>query len=86
MDLNPGGVISWILVGLIAGWIAGNLTRGQGFGCLANIVVGILGAFIGGFIFELAGVEGTVGLIGSVAVATIGAIILIAVARLVGSR
>lgn len=85
MELNPGGVISWILVGLIAGWIAGTLTRGQGFGCLANVVIGILGAVIGGLLFGLVGADGTAGFFGSVAVATIGAIILIAVARL-GSR
>lgn len=85
MDLNPGGIIAWILVGLIAGWIAGNLTRGRGFGCLANVVIGILGALVGGLLFSLAGAEGTAGFISSVAVATIGAIILIAVARL-GSR
>lgn len=44
------GILSWIIVGLIAGWLAGELMRGSGFGLLGNIIVGILGALLGGFL------------------------------------
>lgn len=82
MDLNPGGLISWIFVGLFAGWLAGVLVRGSGFGCLGNIVLGVIGAFIGGLLFAAMGISGTAGFLGSVAVATLGAVILLAIANL----
>jgi uncharacterized membrane protein YeaQ/YmgE (transglycosylase-associated protein family) len=82
MDLDPGGVFAWIAVGLIAGWIAGMITRREGSGCLLNIVIGIIGAFLGGIILELFDFEGTVHFLGSVAVATFGAVILLAIANL----
>ncbi len=82
MDLDPGGLFSWLVVGLIAGWIAGIVTRGGGFGCVTNIVIGILGAFIGGIILELLNVDGTAGFLESLAIATLGAVILLAVANL----
>ena len=82
MDLNPGGLFSWMLVGLQAGWIAGSLIRGAGFGCLGNIVIGVIGAFLGGLIFTAIGITGTAGFMGSLAVATLGAVILLAIANL----
>lgn len=82
MDLNPGGIIAWIFVGLLAGWIAGSLIRGAGFGCLGNIGIGIVGAFLGGLIFSAIGYEGSAGFLGSVAVATLGAVTLLAIANL----
>ena len=82
MDLDPGGLLSWLLVGLLAGWIAGSLVRGAGFGCLGNTVIGVVGAFLGGLIFTSIGITGTAGFLGSVAVATLGAVILIAIANL----
>ena len=82
MDLDPGGVISWLIVGLIAGWIAGNLTRGQGFGCIGNVVIGVIGAIIGGVILEVFNVDGTAGFVESLAIATLGAVILLAIANL----
>jgi uncharacterized membrane protein YeaQ/YmgE (transglycosylase-associated protein family) len=84
IDLHPGGIIAWIVVGLLAGWLAGLLTRSRGFGCFGNIVVGLLGAAIGGFLFSLLGVEDRTGFWGSVAVATLGAIVLLALARIAG--
>jgi uncharacterized membrane protein YeaQ/YmgE (transglycosylase-associated protein family) len=84
IDLHPGGIIAWIVVGLLAGWLAGLLTRSRGFGCFGNIVVGLLGAAIGGFLFSLLGVEDRTGFWGSVAVATLGAIVLLALARAAG--
>jgi len=75
--LAPGGVIAWILVGLIAGALAGRVMSSRGYGCLADIVVGIAGAFIGGFIVSLFTTK-TFGFIGSIVVAFIGASLLIA--------
>jgi uncharacterized membrane protein YeaQ/YmgE (transglycosylase-associated protein family) len=81
-DLTVGGVIWWIVVGLIAGALAGFVMRGGGYGIVGDIIVGIIGAFIGGWIFSLFGI-GTGGLIGSIIVAFIGACILIAILRLI---
>lgn len=44
------GLLSWIVVGAIAGWLAGNLVKGQGFGCLGNVIVGVIGGLVGGFL------------------------------------
>lgn len=82
MDLDPGGLFSWLLVGLLAGWIAGIVTRGGGFGCITNVIIGVLGAFIGGIILELLNVDGTAGFLESLAIATLGAVILLAIANL----
>lgn len=82
MDLDPGGLFSWLLVGLLAGWIAGIVTRGGGFGCITNVIIGVLGAFIGGIILELLNVGGTAGFVESLAIATLGAVILLAIANL----
>ena len=72
-----------ILVGLIAGWLAGMIVKGGGYGLVGDIVVGILGALLGGFLFgSLGGAVGG-GLLGSIVVATLGAIILIAIRRLI---
>ena len=50
-----GGLISFLVVGLLAGWIAGRLTQGSGFGLLGNLIVGVIGAFVGGLLFWLLG-------------------------------
>ena len=81
-DLHPGGFFAWILVGLLAGWIAGQLTRGHDFGCLGNLGIGLLGAVVGGLVFSAIGAHGAVNFVGSVAVATLGAVMLLAVANL----
>ena len=73
----------FILVGLVAGWLAGMLVKGGGFGVIGDIVVGVLGALIGGFLFGVLGFSGGGGLLGSVVVATVGAVVLIVVLRLV---
>ena len=75
-------VIWWIVVGLIAGALAGLVMRGAGYGIVGDIIIGIIGAIIGGWIFSQFGV-GTGGLIGSIIVAFIGACILIAILRLI---
>ena len=70
----------FILVGLIAGWLAGKLTRGSGYGVFGDIVIGILGAFIGRFLFKLLGMSAS-GTIGSIVAATAGAAVLVLVVR-----
>jgi uncharacterized membrane protein YeaQ/YmgE (transglycosylase-associated protein family) len=77
----PQSVIAWLLIGLIAGWLAGKVSRGRGFGCLADILIGLIGALLGGWIFTKLGILGG-GFIYSIAAATIGAIVLVAIARL----
>jgi len=77
----PQSVIAWIIIGLIAGWLAGTVSRGRGFGCLADIVLGMVGAVMGGWIFTKLGILGG-GLIYSIAAATLGAIILVVIAKL----
>jgi uncharacterized membrane protein YeaQ/YmgE (transglycosylase-associated protein family) len=87
MALNPGGIIGWIVVGLIAGWLAGQFMRGGGYGLIGDLILGIIGAFIGGLIFSLILPGTSAGLIGSIVVAFIGAVIVIAIARAVtGNR
>ena len=70
----------FILIGLVAGWLAGKLIKGSGFGVLGDIIVGVLGALLGGFLFGSA-LGG--GLLGSILVATAGAVILLLLARVV---
>ena len=73
----------FILIGLAAGWLAGQVMKGGGFGVLGDIVVGVIGALLGGFLFRTFGVSAGGGLLGSLIVATIGAIVLLFVLRLV---
>src|ERR1700732_2404685 len=79
-------LISWILIGLIAGWLAGKIARGAGFGCITDIILGLVGSLLGGWIFVKLGIFGG-GFLYSLAAATLGAVILVAIAHLFsGSR
>jgi uncharacterized membrane protein YeaQ/YmgE (transglycosylase-associated protein family) len=75
----PQSVIAWVIIGLIAGWLAGTVSRGHGFGCIANILLGMVGAIIGGWVFTKLGIFGG-GILYSIAAATLGAVILVAIA------
>lgn len=75
-------VILWLIIGALAGWIAGNLMRGGGFGLLGNIGVGVVGAVIGGWIFRAWGVAPG-GFVGSLVTAVIGACVLLFLVSLV---
>jgi uncharacterized membrane protein YeaQ/YmgE (transglycosylase-associated protein family) len=75
----------YVLIGLCAGWLAGQVVKGGGFGIVGDIVVGVVGAVLGGYLFSLFGVSTGGGLIGSLIVATIGAIVLLFGIRLVKS-
>ena len=83
------GLLSWLIVGLIAGWLAGQVMRGGGYGLVGDIVVGVVGALIGGFLgSSLFGIANAVNGINltSILVAFIGALILIAVLRMVSGN
>jgi len=81
----PGGIIAWLVVGLISGWLAGLFMRGGGYGMIGDIVVGLIGAFIGGLVCSFF-VQGMTGFWGTVVVSFIGACILIALVRAVAPR
>jgi uncharacterized membrane protein YeaQ/YmgE (transglycosylase-associated protein family) len=83
--LSPGGVIAWLVVGLIAGWLAGLMMKGSGYGILGDIVVGLIGSFVGGLIVSFF-VEGAAGFGGSILVAFIGACVLIFLVRAISGR
>jgi uncharacterized membrane protein YeaQ/YmgE (transglycosylase-associated protein family) len=76
-------IVWFILVGLIAGWLAGQLMKGGGFGVIGDIVVGIIGALVGGLLFSSLGISAGGGLLGAIIVATIGAVVLIFLLRLI---
>jgi uncharacterized membrane protein YeaQ/YmgE (transglycosylase-associated protein family) len=83
------GILAWIIIGLIAGWLTGKLMKGSGFGPVMDMVVGLVGALIGGFISSHLGLGGVGdhGLIMSIVIAVIGAVILTLLLRLVtGNR
>ena len=71
-----------IVVGIIAGWLAGVVMKGSGYGVIWDLILGIAGAVIGGWLFGYAGASAGGGMIGSIVVATIGAIVLIFISRL----
>ena len=70
------GILAALIIGAIAGWLAGVIKKGKGFGLVGNLLIGILGAMLGGFLFGLIGLTST-GMIGSLVVSTIGAILLL---------
>jgi uncharacterized membrane protein YeaQ/YmgE (transglycosylase-associated protein family) len=70
-------LIWWIIVGLIAGWLAGKIMKGSGYGTLADILLGMVGAIVGGWILRILGFYSSGGLISSILVATLGAVLLI---------
>jgi uncharacterized membrane protein YeaQ/YmgE (transglycosylase-associated protein family) len=77
------GVITWILVGLVAGWLAGQVMKGGGYGVLVDIILGILGGVVGGWVFGALGIWPGGGLLGAIIVAFVGAVILVAITRLI---
>ena len=73
-------LIWFLLIGLIAGWLAGQITKGKGFGLLGDLIVGVIGALLGGFLFGLLGLA-SFNLLGSLVTATIGAIVFLFLMR-----
>ena len=72
----------FILIGIAAGWLAGQIMKGGGFGVLGDLIVGVIGALLGGFLFAFLGITAG-GLLGSLITATVGAILLIALLRVI---
>ena len=75
------GLIWFLLVGLIAGWLAGKVMRGGGFGVVGDMIVGVIGALIGGWLFGVLGIGVGLGIIGAIITAFVGAVILLAILR-----
>jgi len=75
------GLLYWLIVGLIAGWLAGVVMKGGGYGMIVDIILGILGGILGGWIFSKLGIAAGGGMIGGIIVAFIGAVILVAITR-----
>ena len=78
------GLLWTLIIGAIAGWLAGTLVKGRGFGLIVDIIVGIVGAFIGGWVFSLIGLTAW-GLLGQLAMATVGAVILLVIIKAIKS-
>jgi uncharacterized membrane protein YeaQ/YmgE (transglycosylase-associated protein family) len=81
--MSNESILVILLVGLIAGWLAGHLVRGTGYGLIADICIGIIGALIGSWLLPQFGIHLGAGIVSSIIVATIGAVILLVVLRLV---
>jgi uncharacterized membrane protein YeaQ/YmgE (transglycosylase-associated protein family) len=82
MGVVTVAIVYFLVIGLVAGWLAGLIMKGGGFGLLGDLIVGVVGALLGGFLFGLLGI-GLGGLIGSLITALIGAIVLILLLRLI---
>jgi uncharacterized membrane protein YeaQ/YmgE (transglycosylase-associated protein family) len=75
------GFLYWIIVGLIAGWLAGVVMKGGGYGLVVDIILGILGGVVGGWLFGALGIAAEGSLVGSIVVAFVGAVVLVAITR-----
>jgi uncharacterized membrane protein YeaQ/YmgE (transglycosylase-associated protein family) len=75
----------FLLIGLAAGWLAGQIMKGGGYGLVGNLIVGVIGALLGGFLFSLLGL-GVRNSLGALVTATVGAIILIVLLRFIGKK
>jgi uncharacterized membrane protein YeaQ/YmgE (transglycosylase-associated protein family) len=86
LTLDPGGIVLWILASLLAGWLAGKLVRGHGYGCLGDVLLGLTGSIVGLVVLSLLPlpISGTLAFWGTVVVAFFGALILAALGRLIG--
>jgi len=76
-------LLIWLIVGAVAGWLSGVIVRGGGFGLLGDIVVGILGAFVGGWLLPKLGIHLGAGIVAVIASATLGAVVLLLLVRLI---
>ncbi len=83
MNIDPTALVVWLIIGAIAGWLAGQIMKGGGFGLVGDIIVGIVGAFIAGALFPRLGFSLGGGMLGSIVAAAIGACVLLFILRLV---
>jgi uncharacterized membrane protein YeaQ/YmgE (transglycosylase-associated protein family) len=80
--MSGEGLIWFLLIGLCAGWLAGKIMKGGGFGIIGDLIVGVIGAFLGAWVFGLLGI-GAGGLLGALVTATVGAMLLLFLIRLI---
>ncbi len=80
--MSTESLVLFLVIGLLAGWLAGNIMKGGGFGLVGDLVVGVIGAFLGGWIFSLLGIA-SYGLLGMLIMALVGALVLLFLIRLV---
>jgi uncharacterized membrane protein YeaQ/YmgE (transglycosylase-associated protein family) len=83
MGMSTHMIIIWLIVGAVAGMLAGMIVKGGGFGLFGDIIVGILGAFVGGWLLPRLGIHLGVGLVAVIVNATIGAVVLLVIVRLI---
>ena len=83
MHISNESLLVIIIVGLVAGWLAGQLVRGAGFGLIGDIIIGVIGAFIGDWLLPQIGIHLGTGIVSSIINATIGAVVLLVIIRLV---
>jgi uncharacterized membrane protein YeaQ/YmgE (transglycosylase-associated protein family) len=81
--MDTHSLIAWLIIGAIAGWLAGTFVKGGGFGLIGDIVVGIVGAFIGGWLAGMLHIHVGAGWIGSILTAAVGAVLLLIILRAV---
>ncbi|MBR1656804.1 MAG: GlsB/YeaQ/YmgE family stress response membrane protein [Prevotella sp.] len=80
------GIIGSIIIGILAGWLAGKLMRGGGYGCVINLLLGLVGGFVGGRLFGLLGIQVNPSWIGELGTAVVGAIVLLGIASLFNKK
>lgn len=78
MTIEIPGIIAWILIGLAAGWLASHIMKRKG-SMITNVLLGLVGSIVGGVLFSLLGLEGGDNLLGSILVATVGAVVILAI-------
>ena len=76
-EYHMESLLLFLLIGLVAGWLAGRITRGAGFGLIGNLIVGVIGALLGGWLFGVLGIGLGLGLLGSLIAALVGSLILL---------
>ena len=74
-------IFIWLIAGIVAGWLAGLVVRGEGFGLIGDLVIGLLGGVIGGFLASMLGIQAT-NLLGQILVAALGGVILVTIVRI----
>lgn len=82
MNMDAQSLIIFLIVGLIAGWLASLVMKGKGFGLIGDMILGIVGAFVGSYLFGLLGISAG-GLIGAIIVAFVGAVVVLFIVRLI---
>lgn len=86
MHMSNESLLVILFVGLVAGWLAGLLVRGSGFGLIGDLVIGVIGAFIGDWLLPRLGIHLGVGIVSAIVNATLGAVVLLIIVRLVRGR